>query len=207
MVALLAKGIEEREGKEEEAEAVAAGVETLAKCLGPVAGMFEAGPGRGDLPLREEVLALPLCVLKRLLGSEALQLQSENEAFALPVAWVKQSPLCPEDDEQEVFEQLVPLLRYHHMTSDFLAAVVSDCVYLKSSDLLFPVLRSAIWQRGMPANVLDEQDVERGGRDRGVPPAEAVWEVSASFTLEEVAALERGIAVFRWCGLGAGYAQ
>jgi hypothetical protein len=205
VVALLAKGIEEREGKEEDGEAVAAGVEALAKLLGPVAGMFEKGPGRGDLPLREEVKELPVCVLKRLLGSEALQLQSENEAFALAVAWVKQSELCPEDDKQQVFEQLVPLLRYHHMTPDFLAIVVSDCVYLQSSDLLLPVLRAAMYQRNVSVKLLDEKEVGRGGRDRSVPPAEAVWEVSASFTLEEVAALERGSGSRKWCGLVAGY--
>jgi hypothetical protein len=85
MVAALAKGIEERESKanENSKQQLQAGVEALAKALGPVVGMFQEEPAflvEGTMPLRE-VKQLPLCVFKRLLASDALQLQVEIKAY------------------------------------------------------------------------------------------------------------------------------
>ena len=72
-------------------------VDALAKCLGPVAGMFGTTvkldfETYNTLPLREDVKQLPLCVFKRLLKSEGLQLQWENETCPLLLAWLHQSP-------------------------------------------------------------------------------------------------------------------
>jgi len=79
VVAVLVKGIEEREGNAAEEAAATAAADALAKCLGPVAGLFEGKEEGARIALRDDVKQLPLCVLKRLLVSEALQLQLENE--------------------------------------------------------------------------------------------------------------------------------
>jgi len=47
-----------------------------------------------------------------------------------------------------MLKSLAPLLRYHHMTSDYLANYVSRCKYLQTSGLLPIVLASALAQRG-----------------------------------------------------------
>ena len=217
MVGVLADGIAEREGEadEESIKELEAGADALAKCLGPVAGMFKEGTGTDeDIPLREDVKKLPPCVLKRLLASEALQVQLENEAYALLVAWLEQSPHTEyhdsddEDDQDEdrrlaLFTELAPLLRYHHMTTGFLATVVCECSLMQESGLLPSVMRSAIGQRDVPPSLLKES--KTGKRDRGIGASNASWEVKASFTLEEVAALEPDEVIDKWCGLVAGY--
>ena len=118
---------DEREDEEEEDEAAAAaaeveaqlGVDALAKCLGPVAGMFATTKYLSDahnraLPLRKDVQQLPLCVFKRVLKSEALQLQSENETYPFLLAWHKHSVAMQqivdmyydEEEVQLVFDEL-----------------------------------------------------------------------------------------------------
>ena len=116
MATSLALGIGQREGKTGDAakQELEAGVEALAKCLGPVAGMFEEGVMKlasTTLPLRADVKQLSAAVFKRLLASDALHLQLENEAFALLVAWLRQSPRA-RGKCGALFKELAPLLRY-----------------------------------------------------------------------------------------------
>jgi hypothetical protein len=207
VVAALIKGIEERNGKTDE-EAVALmqrGVNALAKYLGPVAQMFEETTDLSTmyLPLRKNVKQLPYCVFKRLLASEALQVQLENEVYTLGVAWLQQSSSV---DPYSAVRDLAPLLRYHHMTPDFLANVVCRCPFINSSGLLPLVLQSALVHREVSPTLLEAQGVARGGRNRGVPPSEARWELKASFTLEELTALPpEQMHVDKGCGVVAGY--
>jgi hypothetical protein len=104
-----------------------------------------------------------------------------------------------------LFEELAPLLRYHHMTSDFLATVVIECPLMKASGLLHWVVRSGFAQRDVSPAILQQARVLRGKLNRGVSLSAARWELQASFTLEEVAALEPGSGITKWCGLVAGY--
>ena len=89
IVGVLVKGIKERDGKAGKEQELEAGAGALAKCLGPVAGMFEEREwlitynAMFTMPLRNIVKQLSLNVIKRLLASEALQLQLENEIYAL----------------------------------------------------------------------------------------------------------------------------
>lgn len=119
---ILINEIEEREGKEKEEATVESAVDALAKCLGPVEAVFEATNELKyyALPLREDVRLLPLCVFKRLLKSEALQLQLENDAFALLQASLRYSSHSNCYSMWSVrmlslFDELAPLLRFHHM--------------------------------------------------------------------------------------------
>lgn len=67
------------------------------------------------MPLREDVKELPPCVLKRLLAIEALQLQLENKAYALLLAWLWQSPHVHYKFERlPLFKELAPLLLPSH---------------------------------------------------------------------------------------------
>lgn len=130
-------------GKEQK---LLAGVEALAKHLGPVAGMFEEALYLLDstVPLRADVKQLSPKVFKQLLASEALQLQLENKAYALLVAWLRQSPhVVGEAQRMALFKELVPLLRYHDMTRDYLANVMCECPLMKDSGLGLSVMRSA----------------------------------------------------------------
>jgi hypothetical protein len=189
MMALLVKGIEERdeEASEEGLALLQRGVDALAQLLGPVAGMFPETVDihNEDLVLCDEVLLLPLCVFKRLLASEALQLQLENEAYHLLVTWLWRSEHVKDSEErQALFREMAPLLHYHHMTLDFLGNVVSQSSLMEKSGLLGRVLQSALAHRVSPA-VLAENDVARG-RNRGVAPSEACWELKETLSLEEL---------------------
>ena len=193
VVALLAKGIEEREDKEEEAAAVESAVDALAKALGPVEDILGVHDDLDDndaLFLRNEVRKLPLCVFKRLLGSEKLQLQLENDSYQLLRSWLSQIDYFGEDDAQEDFDELAPVLRYHHMTADFLANVVSQCPLMRASPVLQTVLCSAFVQREVPLELLDSSGIPRGSRNRGLPLSQARWEFEANYCLEEITGLE-----------------
>ena len=61
-----------------------------------------------------------------------------------------QSPHVTDDAQRlQLFKELAPLLRYHHMTADFLASVVSQCPLIKASGLLPAVMHAALVQRGV----------------------------------------------------------
>jgi hypothetical protein len=186
-----------------------AGLAALAKCLGPVASMFEAEAAslhKRTLPLRDDVKQLSPGVFKRLLASEALQVQIENEPYHLR-AWLRQSLQTTSKHRQRaLFKELAPLLRYHHMTSDFLASAVAQCSMVRRSGLLPLVMQASHAHREALPSLLEEENVVRGSPDRGVALSEACWELKASFSLEEVAALRLGGFVWKWCGLVAGYA-
>lgn len=160
----------------------------------------------GTMPLRDDVKQLSRGVFKRLLASDALQLQLENEAYSLMLTWLRRSPHVPDDAQRlAFFKELAPLLRYHHMTPDFLANVVSVCNMMNKSDLLLSVLRSTFVHREASQSILEKEKVERVGGDRGIVPFEASWELKASYTLREMAVLQLGCWMKMWCGLIAGY--
>ena len=193
------------------ADVLTKAVKMVATSLGPVAGMFEdmMQPIGFDsmLPLRDIVKVLPLPVFRRLLASEALQLQSENEAFILLVAWMEQSPNVTDDAQHlALFKELAPLLRFHHMTTDFLANIVLGSGHVhRSGGLMLPVLHLALVQREASPPALREERAIQGSMNRGVVPSLASWELKATFTLEEVAALQQGARIMKWCGFVAGY--
>lgn len=125
---------------------------------------------------------------------------------------MRQSPHIEEggEDEEEdgpqiaAFKELAPLLRYQHMTPDFLAIAVSQCWFMQNPGLLSKVVYAALGQRNaLPA--LMGIYVARGRPKRSVAPSQSRWDFSASFTLEEVAALELSGGIQKWCGLVAGY--
>lgn len=181
---------------------------TLAKCMGFFASMFEPAKELicGTQPLRNVVKQLSLKVFKQLLESEGLQLQFENDAYALLVAWLRQSPHAQKKRRRaELFKELAPLMRYHHMTHDFVINAVSTCPLMNESGLGLSVMRSAFVQRDASPVALERRHVERGLSNRGVAPSSASWEIKASFTLEEVEVLEPGGTIRKWCGVVAGY--
>lgn len=138
--------------------------------------------------LHDIVKQLSLGVFKRLLASDALQLQLENEVYALLQAWLRQSPLAQRKRRGKFFKELAPLLRFHHMIADFVANMVCACSLMEESRLLPSVVRSAIVQRDAFPAVLQRVRAERGPNNRGV--SEASWEVKALFKLEAMATLE-----------------
>ena len=181
-------------------------VQVLNNHLGPVVGMFEEAGElmNGTMPLRDVVKQLSPAGFKRLLASEALQLQSENEAYALLCAWLHLSPHVTDGAQRlAFFMELAPLMRYHHMTPDFVAITVCRCPLMQKTDLLPSVMTAAFVQREAPPAVVEERQVSLGGANRGVARSAAAWRLKTSFTLEEVAALESGAEIERlWAGGG-----
>ena len=194
-VHVLAKGIRDRDGWIGKEQELQAGMEALAKCLGTISRMLEEkAAALIDDTLRDVVMQLPTSVFKLLLASESLQLFSENETYALLRAWLYQSPhVAGRTHRAALFKELAPLLRYHHMTADFVASWVSQCPLMRKSGLLSYVVLSAFVHRKACARVLKEGEVTGGPANRGEKdPSNICWKVKASFTLEEVAALQPG---------------
>lgn len=208
MAVLLAKGIEEREWKagQENVRRLEEGLEAYIKCLASGAGVFDEtveGLVEGTRPLRDDVRGLSLGIFRQVLASDALRLQTENEVYALLCAWLQQSPHASYARRNNQFKELAPLVRYHHMTADFLANVFLPCPMMEGSGLLSVVMRSAIVQREASAAALKES--AQGRPNRCISPSEAAWEVKATFTLKELAAVKPENRLSKWCGLVAGY--
>jgi hypothetical protein len=69
---------------------------------------------------------LPLAILELVLGSDHLILASENDTFALIMAWADGRP---ETEWSAMFHRLLPCLRLHHMSPIFVASVVARTKY------------------------------------------------------------------------------
>lgn len=89
------------------------------------------------------------------------------------VVEIQRSPSA-EDDKHDFFNDLAPVLRYHHMTPDFLACVVCSCEWMGDSGLLVTVLSSALVQRDALSGFLRAGNIARGASDRGVDPTDAI---------------------------------
>lgn len=118
-------------------------------------------------PLRADTKMLSAVVMEVLLGCEKLQLRSENDAYHLLCAWLSQTlRLSCEDDRRALFKQLLPPLRFHHMSHDYLCAVVSACLYANASGLLPYILSRSHAMRTVPLALAKERGSYLGGRDR-----------------------------------------
>lgn len=103
------------------------------------------------LTLRADIKNLSPGVMKVQLGSEALQLRSENDAYYFLCAWLSQTPrLSNEKERRALYEQLLPLLRFHNMSLDFVGVVVSACPYAGAPGLLPYILSRSTTLRTIP---------------------------------------------------------
>ena len=160
--------------------------EALGKALGSVDKIFEEGAFITGSPLLRshkrfavyKLLSLPAAikdlsaeVMEVLLASETLQLRSENNAYYLLCAWLSQSPQFWKISERQArSKQLLPLLRFHHMSRDFLGAVVSACPYANAPDLLRRIMRRSHAPRAVPFSQaeIERYGVKFGKRDRSL---------------------------------------
>jgi hypothetical protein len=115
VMALLVKSIDERilEMNEEGLALRKRGVDTLATLLGAVHEMFEEASGHEEhqLLLRDEVKQLNSMAFFFLLSREALQLQLENDTYALLISWLNQAPQVNDDDGRaSLFKFMVKVL-------------------------------------------------------------------------------------------------
>jgi len=107
--------------------------------------------------------------MKVLLGSETLQLRSENDVYYLLCAWLSQSQRFSDEQERcALFVQLLPLLRFYHMSQDFLCSVVSACPYANAASLLPYIMRCSHARRTEPSSLSkeDREDAKMGSKDR-----------------------------------------
>jgi hypothetical protein len=77
--------------EEEKREALRQAGDALGMVLGPVDGLFGEGTTRTGLACLEKGAFYKLLPLRALLGSDGLQLRSENDAYYLLCAWFTQS--------------------------------------------------------------------------------------------------------------------
>jgi hypothetical protein len=111
-------------------------------------------------------------VKKVLLGSETLQLQSENDTYYFLCAWLSQAQcISDETEHQTLFKHFLPQLRFHHMSHDFLGAVISDCPYASASGLFPYIMRCSHALRVASLALTKGKSVksDSGNRSKGHP--------------------------------------
>jgi hypothetical protein len=133
--------------------------------------------------------------VERYLGSGALQLKSENDAFTLVLGW---SEGLSYKDRKEAWARLIPQLRFDHMSLDFLGGVVGN----RKHDAYAPQLRervmSAICFKALKPKTSriaspNLKDVEGllGEKDRA-GDGQLIYEFKAHFELQDCLALTTG---------------
>jgi hypothetical protein len=103
-------------------------------------------------------LDLPLGVLELALGSEKLQLASENDAYALVGGWVASGPAS---EQQGAFNRLVRCLRLHHMSAAFLTSVVAWSEFRSECAYLLQACTNALMYQSVAATLSRLKDSER----------------------------------------------
>jgi len=189
-----------------------------------VSGLFEEGTTEGGHPadksdviytclsLRPDVKEFPAGVMEVLLGSEKLQLRSENDAYYLMCAWLLQSEHISDQEERQVlFKSFCRQLRFHFMSQDFLGALVTACPYARASefDFLLDIMRCSHTRRTLPQNLPDSQRkrVKMGKEDRSMGNLTCTFK--NSFNLAALLPLKKDLEdlapVYKYIGLAWGF--
>jgi hypothetical protein len=151
---------------------------------------------------------LSLLAMERYLGSDALQLKSENDTFTLVLAWME--GLC-ECEKKEAWARLIPHLRFQHMSLDFLGGVVNH----PEHDAYAPQLREqgmlALCSKALKPNMThiatpNLTDVEGllGEKDRA-GDGQLIYELKGHFELRDCLALREGVSKTTTFGVAKGF--
>jgi hypothetical protein len=154
------------------------------------------------LPLKEHIKALSAESMGKLLGSDALQLQKEEEAYYLLGAWLHQSTHIEEEERVSVYKKLVSKIRFHHISSDYLACVVACCPLASISGMGLSFFQSALVHRNVEKGVAKKSEADLGAIDRG--SGDESWVFESRLMLEDVIKLEKGSQLFKFLGLAGG---
>jgi len=190
------------------------GRDALARCLGPVSSYFtpEVG-GRPEythtwfkkytLPtLRGDIKQLSYAVLRYLLASEELKVETEDEVYLLAACWAAQGHEANTSSFHGVMEQI----RWQHLSLDFLANVVAHCPLLRKSGgpSLPTLLTASLIHRRTPPAILASSDVPAAARDRG--KGTPSWTLRTGIQAEEIEALATvGASLNKIIGKVGGY--
>jgi hypothetical protein len=197
--------------------------DALANALGPVNQLFGESSWLKTpqnhfytcLPLKSHILALSLTAMEVLLASDALHVSTENEVYTLLGCWVHQTHHL-EASAYEIsnplflikrlpyFKHLVKLVRLHHLSSEYLANVVTACPLAGLSALIPFILRSSLIMRdrdvglrgGGKASSLGAVNRGRGG---------AGWLYSSMVELANLLPLTKFSYMHKCLGLVDGY--
>jgi hypothetical protein len=147
--------------------------------------------------------------MERYLGSDALQLKSENDAFTLLLAW---SEGLSNKDRRAAWARLIPQLRFQHMSLDFLGGVVNH----RDHDTYAPQLReqvmSAICFKPLKPNITRlgnhclKEALDRlvGEKDRA-GDGQPTYEFTVHFELQDCLALKEGTSMRTKLGIARGF--
>jgi hypothetical protein len=187
-------------------EAIAAGG------LGPVREFFEEGHvlKKDDgvyfyemVPLKAVIKSLPVEGMEALLGSDKLDVHVEDEAYYLLGAWLHQSAHVKAEDMVSVFKSLAAKIRFHHISADFLACVVTCCPLACESGLALSFLRSGLMHREASKQLLAAENCDVGPPNRGSGNEELTFITSA--LLDYVSRMEIGSSMSKYIGVVAGF--
>jgi hypothetical protein len=133
---------------------------------------------------------LPMEVLELALKSDALQLASENDAYALVGGWVAH---CPAANRQRDFNRLVKCLRLHHMSAAFLTSVVIRSKFRDGCPYLLEACTNALMYQSIASTLSSQVPLSQQYMASCKPrrsPAASKYEFEAQVQLADCLALD-----------------
>jgi len=129
------------------------------------------------LPLKPYVLALSPEAMEALLGSESLQVTTENEVYTLLTCWLHQASHTGEHEYlRDLYGRLVEYVRLQHLSLEYVANVVTACSLAVDSGFLPSMLRSSLLWRVKGADLVPHNR----GHDR------PVWNYTTTLALTDL---------------------
>lgn len=125
-------------------EAVRAAAAVVARALGPVEALWQAGPERLELDARVVSLSLP--VVKAVLRSRALEVKSENFGFMLAELYWAEAQPCTRDEQLHLCTEALEAVSVSHVSHKFLAAI-RNLDIVKDSGVFPSFVTRALWWR------------------------------------------------------------
>lgn len=182
--------------------------------LGPVCNFFDQGRviiSAGAvleksfyqwLPLKPHIRALSIETMSSLMMSDKLECSTESEAYYLLCAWLSQSSDVKRlyGGNGALFHAFSGMLRFQHMSLNFLACIVSCCPFALQSGQMASLLRSGLVLRDDGSKrVAVQNKTDVCFRDRG--KGDGSWTFEAKILLEDVVKLEKGQNLLKVLGL------
>ena len=156
---------------------------------------------------------LPMYAFERLLQSDALQVQCENEAYFLVHVWLSQSEKAKLYGVPLAFNRLYRHIRYQPLTPDYVSHFISCCPFMMNSRYLRQLLAQLSLQQNTPqwlkaahqkvfpqsSSVVPQTSIDRS---QGQPRE---WKVRVEIKLRDLLDLEQGKTKYFPSGPALGY--
>lgn len=149
--------------------------------------------------------ALSTAALARLLQSDALQVDCEEETYLFMTSWILQT-FVTSAGRQQALEELLPSIRFEHFVPDYLINVISYCPLMLESNKLSKVMAQAFLHRRIPEAVREAyKDIPVLSLNRGQDKKRREWKLVVNASLDACIDMGKEGEKLIPCGIVMGY--